>query len=126
MSDDFAKDALPREIDEALDKVAALIKAHPKEAHGDLCIAAFQKLQTDTRPAPQPGLWDRPAPPSSRRLSTPTPCDTGEELLLQDDDQLMDFAGVVTLMIQDYPEEIQKEICGDFCTELRMSILWSR
>ena len=105
---------LDLEIGQALDRVAAIIKGFPEENHGDLCIAAFRELQMAVRPATEPGLWDRPAPPSRRVL---LPDGSGNMASL--DKQLRDFAGVVAGMIDDYPKEHHANICRHFLNELR-------
>jgi hypothetical protein len=103
-----------QEISEGLDRVAALIKAFPEEIHGEMCITAFRQLQMEVRPATEPGLWDRPAPPS-RRVLLPDGSGNMESL----DKQLRDFAGVVAGMISDYPKEQHANICRHFHVELR-------
>jgi hypothetical protein len=102
------------EIDQALDRVADIIRAYPTEIHGDMCIGAYRHLQMAVRPATEPGLWDRPARPSRRVL---LPDGSGNVASL--DEQLRDFAGVVASMILDYPKELHANICRQFLDELR-------
>ena len=102
------------EIDQALDRVAAIIRAYPTEIHGEMCIGAYRHLQMAVRPVTAPGLWDRPARPSRRVL---LPDGSGNVASL--DEQLRDFAGVVAGMILDYPSEHHANICRHFLDELR-------
>lgn len=106
---------LCQEMCDAMATLVDVIKAHPKELHGSMCIAAFRGLQMDVRPAPEPGLWNTPAVPEPRRLLP----NIGEEWAYLDD-QMLEFARIVAQMVRDYPKEYWELIIGDFREELGM------
>ena len=112
---------LCQEMCDAMATLVDVIKAHPKELHGSMCIAAFRGLQMDVRPAPEPGLWNTPAPPEPRRLLPDGYVSGGKDGVYLDK-QLLEFANVVASMIADYPEQQRDEICHDFREELRLRV----
>ena len=106
---------LCQDMCDAMATLTEVIKAHPKEMHGSMCIGAFRELQMDVRPAPAPGLWNTPAPPEPRQLLS----NIGEDGIYLDE-QMRQFAWVVVQMVADYPEDYRALIIGDFHEELRL------